>query len=416
MQCHSDCHSCLVRFHFVLCEKFVQSGFVNSIENKGILQLISFVIGVMIVSCQLWNIHWFCWVWHWRCHAHRSKWGSWKVFWKFTLIPTLSLKFTEMMRLTSSVQLLHFSGIFWDFFMCRQSAHWEHWHRKLKSSSNALVKNPSMSQNKADIIAHELTSTFSLHCIDPQWHESRTSLEAIKDEMEAMKLNSGEDQEMTDARLGIVFSETADLLEWQWETLFEKWKCSFNLHSIMKNVLSLCSCFILSSCCVAHTQTDSDLHDPVSVSQEPKLTALVPNSSPDVTTTENKEKRIHLRNCKSVCLKYASQKLCLTQGRMWFMCNGIFCDMLVMKCDVHQNHMSASTNTQMIVTMHHNCLRMWHFQKMQSVRKLRFSSDKWHSQNETLWPKIWGRMIHLEWWHAKHQLSNDQCKMGRWFF
>ena len=93
---------------------------------------------------------------------------------------------------------------------------------KFKDISNKLIKNPSMSQLEADNIAIELISQFLSYCINPQWYESKKSLEAINDEMDSMRLNPNEEQQMKDTRLGVVFAEIANLLEWQGETLFKK--------------------------------------------------------------------------------------------------------------------------------------------------------------------------------------------------
>lgn len=90
--------------------------------------------------------------------------------------------------------------------------------------SNKLVKNPSMKQEEADAISLKLIKTFVSYCKNPQSNDSEKSLEAINDELWCLDNNTGEEQEMVDTRLAIIFQEIASLLEGQGETLFVKEK------------------------------------------------------------------------------------------------------------------------------------------------------------------------------------------------
>jgi hypothetical protein len=89
----------------------------------------------------------------------------------------------------------------------------------LIQESNVLVKNPAMSQEKADAISLRLVNTFILYCKNPQGNESLKSLEAISDELWCLN-NNNEAQEMVDTRFAIIFQEIASLFERQGETLF----------------------------------------------------------------------------------------------------------------------------------------------------------------------------------------------------
>ena len=85
-----------------------------------------------------------------------------------------------------------------------------------------LKRNPSMSQKKADDIAIELIENFSSYCINIEDEKSKKSFGNLKDELNCLKNNKKEPQEVIDARLSTILKEIAELLEMQGEFLFKK--------------------------------------------------------------------------------------------------------------------------------------------------------------------------------------------------
>lgn len=87
--------------------------------------------------------------------------------------------------------------------------------------ANKLIKNPSMSLEKANGIAfgliEELVSEYMQDNDEIKKHKSHI---AICDELECLKHNEGEDQEMTDMRLSVIFEEMAKLMEEFGDNLF----------------------------------------------------------------------------------------------------------------------------------------------------------------------------------------------------
>jgi len=85
-----------------------------------------------------------------------------------------------------------------------------------------LKRNPSMSQKNADAIAIELIENFVSYCINIESGKARKSFENLKDELNCLKNNKKEPQEVVDSRLSTIFKEIAELLEIQGEFLFKK--------------------------------------------------------------------------------------------------------------------------------------------------------------------------------------------------
>lgn len=86
--------------------------------------------------------------------------------------------------------------------------------------ANSLIFNPAMDQDKADKISLGLIEYFLGLCVNVNTTDSKKSYSAIKDEIECLKKNNDEEQSMTDTRFSIIFSEIANMLDAQGESLF----------------------------------------------------------------------------------------------------------------------------------------------------------------------------------------------------
>ena len=92
----------------------------------------------------------------------------------------------------------------------------------LIDKANTLVRNPSMEKEEADATAIELVESFAALCKSSAANVmDHKSYNAIRDEIQCLKGNSGEDQEMIDVRLSVVFQEMSNLMEDFGEGLFD---------------------------------------------------------------------------------------------------------------------------------------------------------------------------------------------------
>ena len=93
---------------------------------------------------------------------------------------------------------------------------------KLMDDAMKLKNTPSMSQEKADAISLNLIENFLRYCINITDEKVKKSHNNIKSELENIKKNSEESQNMIDTRFAIIFEEIADMIESQGESLFKK--------------------------------------------------------------------------------------------------------------------------------------------------------------------------------------------------
>ncbi|MBT4604263.1 hypothetical protein HOC01_01360 [archaeon] len=95
---------------------------------------------------------------------------------------------------------------------------------KLKGLMNKallLKQNPTMEQLQADEISIDLIENFVFYSKNIEGQKSNKCFDHIKDELHCIKSNKDEPQEIVDARLSTIFSEIAELLELQGESLFK---------------------------------------------------------------------------------------------------------------------------------------------------------------------------------------------------
>lgn len=92
----------------------------------------------------------------------------------------------------------------------------------LIEKANSLIKNPALPQDTADAHAVELAVAFAKFCKSADSRiASHKSFIAVNDEIECLKSNASEDQEMVDMRMSVVFQEMSNLMEEFGEGLFD---------------------------------------------------------------------------------------------------------------------------------------------------------------------------------------------------
>jgi len=86
---------------------------------------------------------------------------------------------------------------------------------------NLLIRRPSMEKEEADKIAVTLIEEFVSLCSRSSDVSEHKSYIAVRDEIECLKKNDGEDYEMIDTRMSVVLSEISNLIEELGQRLFE---------------------------------------------------------------------------------------------------------------------------------------------------------------------------------------------------
>jgi hypothetical protein len=197
--------------------------FISNIQNIEQLQFIAFIAGIFIV----WNIIYKIFIGSIQYDINDAMLSGQNEAAERFFRKSLSIlhSLADWLRWKQSLQVSNYYiwVAFFEIFSHLETFLLTHLNTKKHiEAANILIQNPSMSQKDADEIAMNLIQDFLKLCINPQWHSTKKSIQAIYDEVHALEHNNNENQEMIDTRLWVVFTEIANLLESQGETLFKK--------------------------------------------------------------------------------------------------------------------------------------------------------------------------------------------------
>lgn len=204
---------------FSLLAPFLQET-IEAVENPEIWQALGAVIGIFIIA----NIVYKIFIGSMKYDINDSMLAGQNEaaerFFRKSLSLLHTLSSTLQRKKSLHVANYYFGVAFFEIFSHMQKFGVD--TQKHIEQANTLIQNPSIDQKEADDIAKQLINVFLELCINPQGSDAHKSLQAIQDEMDCLKKNTQEDQEMVDTRMSVILAEIADLLEDQGETLFVK--------------------------------------------------------------------------------------------------------------------------------------------------------------------------------------------------